>query len=305
MIVPFVLFIIGLALLLKGASVAVRGAEGLATRFGVAPATIGFTVIAFGTSLPELVVSTEAFVRGDAGIGFGNIVGSNIANIGLVLGLIALLVPATCCNVTSRSYVAKTIFIVLAATAVFILFSMRGVLDSLSGIVFLGIFIAILFSLWRSGPEVDPVPDEQIPYPLALTVGGLAAVILGAHLLLTGAGEIALAFDISSLVIGLSMVALGTSLPELATSVVAAMKKSPGVAMGNILGSNIFNLLFIGGINSLGHTTPVPVNGSLAALCLFSIGLIPFMIARPSFIRVFGGILVGGYIIYIAFLFLA
>jgi len=304
MIVPLVLFVIGLALLLKGASIAVRGAEGLALRFGVAPATIGFTVVAFGTSLPELVVTTEAFSRGDAGIGFGNIVGSNIANIGLILGLIALLMPATCCNTPSRNYVIRTGLMVLGATAVFVLFCLRGVLDTVAGMVFLGMFCAILFSLWRSGPVVNPSSDESSPYPLLLTGAGLAAVIIGAHLLLTGAVEIALAFSISPLVIGLSMVAIGTSLPELATSVVAALKKSPGVAMGNVLGSNIFNLLFVGGINSLGTTIPVPDLQSLAVLSLFTLGMFPLLSGRVGITRIAGGALLSGYIIYIVLLFI-
>ncbi len=304
MIIPLILFVIGLALLLKGASVAVRGAEGLALRFGVSPATIGLTIIAFGTSLPELVVTTEAFARGDAGIGFGNIVGSNIANIGLILGLIALFHPITCCNTPSRSYVIRTSLMVLGATAVFVLFSLRGMLDTIAGIVFLGVFFAILFSLWRSDPPSMPVPDESVSYPLLLTGAGLAAVIIGAHLLLTGAVEIALTFGISSLVIGLSMVAIGTSLPELATSVVAAVKKSPGVAMGNILGSNIFNLLFIGGINSLWATIPVPGSASLAALCLFSLAMFTLLTGRPAVTRVAGVALLSGYIITIALLFL-
>jgi len=304
MIIPLVLFIIGLALLLKGASIAVWGAEGLALRFGVAPATIGLTIIAFGTSLPELVVTTEAFAGGDYGIGFGNIVGSNIANIGLILGLIALFQPATFCNTSSRSTGIRTSLMVLGATAVFVLFTMRGMLDTVSGIVFLGVFLAILFSLWRSDPLVDSMSDEQVPYPLLLTGGGLAAVILGAHMFLTGAVEIALAFGISPLVIGLSMVALGTSLPELATSVVAAVKKSTGIAMGNILGSNIFNLLLIGGINALGRKVPIPLDWSPVVLCLFSIGIIPLLSRRSSVTRIAGGTLLGGYVVYIAFLFL-
>ncbi len=304
MIVPLILFVIGLALLLKGASVAVRGAEGLALRLGVAPATIGLTVIAFGTSLPELVVTTEAFARGNSGIGFGNIVGSNIANIGLILGLIALFQPATCCTTPSRSSLIRTSLMVLGATAVFVLFSLRGMLDTLSGIVFLGIFFAIFLSLWRSGPAPVPLLPEPSPYPLLLTGAGLAAVIIGAHLLLTGAVEIALAFGISPLVIGLSMVAIGTSLPELATSMVAAMKKSPGIAMGNILGSNIFNLLFVGGINSLGATILVPDPAILAVLCLFSLGLVPLLSGRPGITRIAGGVLLSGYILYITLLFL-
>jgi len=250
------------------------------------------------------VVTTEAFSRGDAGIGFGNIVGSNIANIGLILGLIALLMPATCCNTPSRNYVIRTGLMVLGATAVFVLFCLRGVLDTVAGMVFLGMFCAILFSLWRSGPVVNPSSDESSPYPLLLTGAGLAAVIIGAHLLLTGAVEIALAFSISPLVIGLSMVAIGTSLPELATSVVAALKKSPGVAMGNVLGSNIFNLLFVGGINSLGTTIPVPDLQSLAVLSLFTLGMFPLLSGRVGITRIAGGALLSGYIIYIVLLFI-
>jgi cation:H+ antiporter len=304
MIVPIILFVIGLVLLLKGGSFTVRGAEGLALRLGVAPATIGFTIVAFGTSLPELVVTTEAFSRGEAGIGFGNIVGSNIANIGLILGLIALLRLLSCStSPSSRKNSSMSILMVLLGTAVFVLFSLRGVLDTLSGVVFLGLFSLILFSTWKSGPEPDP-PGDPAARPLLLTIAGLASVIIGSHLLLTGAVEIALAFSISPLVIGLSLVAVGTSLPELATSLVAAMKNSQGIALGNVLGSNIFNLLFIRGINSLATSIPIPDQGSLIALSLFTAGLVPFLLWRPAITRIAGGALLGAYILYITLLFL-
>ncbi|MCE5298753.1 MAG: calcium/sodium antiporter [Methanoregulaceae archaeon] len=300
---PLVLFAIGLILLLKGADFAVRGAESLAVKIGVSSTTIGLTVVAFGTSLPELVVSSEAFRRGDFAIGTGNVVGSNIANIGLILGLVALLMPVVCSLPSSRPRLFENALLTLAATMVFALFALRGFFDFLSGGAFLLLFAWMLYVMWRSGPGTDPPSDSHSRYPLVLTVTGLGMVVLGAHLLLTGAVEIAEILSVPPAVIGLSLVAVGTSVPELATSTVAAIKKSPGIALGNILGSNIFNLLFVVGLNSLFFTIPVPDPKDIIVMIAFTLAIFPLFIRRICETRIWGGALIGAYLLYILFLY--
>ena len=281
----------------------VRGAESLAVRIGVSPTTIGLTVVAFGSSLPELVVSTEAFRQGNYAIGTGNVVGSNIVNIGLILALALIIMPITGSNAESRSRFLVNTFLTLGAALIYALLSLRGYFDILSGMVFLAIFTGMLFLMWRSGSGADPPSDSHTRYPLILTVAGLAMVILGAYLLLSGAVEIAENFAIPQAVIGLSMVAVGTALPELATSIIATMKKSPGVAVGNILGSNIFNFLFIIGINSLFFTIPAADSKDTLVMIGFSLAIFPFFIRNNRITRIWGGMLVGAYILYISLLY--
>lgn len=297
------MFFIGLVLLVTGADFLVRGAESLAVRIGVSPTTIGLTVLAFGTSLPELVVTTEAFWRGNYAIGTGNVVGSNIVNIGLILALGYIIMPYSGSVTESRSRLLVTPLLTLGATLVFALLSLRGFFDVLSGIVFLVIFCGMIFLMWRSGERPDQPSDSHTRYPLILTVTGLVMVFLGAHLLLSGAVEIAEIFAVPPAVIGLSMVAVGTALPELATSVVALIKKSPGVAVGNILGSNIFNLLFIIGIDSLFFTIPAADPKDTLVMIGFSIAIFPFFIRNNRITRIWGGLLLGAYLLYILLLY--
>jgi cation:H+ antiporter len=297
------MFFIGLILLAIGGDFLVQGAESLAVRLGVSPTTIGLTVVAFGTSLPELVVSTEAFWLGNYAIGTGNVVGSNIVNIGLILALGYVIMPYSGSVTESRSRLLVTTLLTLGATLVFALLSLRGFFDVLSGIVFLVIFCGMIFLMWRSGERPDPPSDSHTRYPLILTVTGLVMVFLGAHLLLSGAVEIAEIFAVPPAVIGLSMVAVGTALPELATSVVALIKKSHGVAVGNILGSNIFNLLFIIGIDSLFFIIPAADPKDTLVMIGFSLAIFPFFIRNSRITRIWGGLLLGAYLLYILLLY--
>ena len=185
------MFFLGIILLVKGADFMVHGAESLAVRIGVSPTTIGLTVLAFGTSLPELVVSTEAFWLGDYAIGTGNVIGSNIVNIGLILALGYIILPSSGSVTESRSRLLVNTLFTLGAALVFALLSLREFFDGLSGIVFLVFFSGIFFLTWRSGDGPDPPSDSHTRYPLILTVAGLVMVLLGAHLLLSGAVEIA------------------------------------------------------------------------------------------------------------------
>jgi cation:H+ antiporter len=297
------LFFIGLILLVKGADFLVRGAESLAVRIGVSPTTIGLTVVAFGTSLPELVVSSEAFLQGDYAIGTGNVVGSNIVNIGLILALGYTIMPASGSVTESRSRLLVNTLITLGAALVFALLSLRGFFDGLSGIVFLVIFSGMLFLMWQSKEEPDPPSDSHTRHPLALTVAGLVMVFAGAHLLLSGAVEIAEFFAVPQAVIGLTLVAVGTALPELATSVVAVIKKSHGVAIGNILGSNIFNLLFIIGMNSLFFTIPAADTKDILVMIGFTFAIFPFFIRNNRVRQIWGGLLLGAYLLYVLLLY--
>lgn len=297
------MFFIGLILLVKGADFLVRGAESMAVRLGVSPTTIGITVVAFGTSLPELVVSTEAFWLGDYAIGTGNVIGSNIVNIGLILALGYIIMPSSGSVTESRSRLLVNTLFTLGAALVFALPSLRGFFDSLSGIVFLGIFSGMLYLMWRSEEEPGLPSDSHTRYPLVLTVAGLVMVFLGAHLLLSGAVEITEYFAVPQAVIGLTLVAVGTALPELATTIVAVIKKSHGVAIGNILGSNIFNLLFILGIDSLFFTIPAADPKDTLVMIGFTLAIFPFFIRNDRVRQIWGGLLLGAYLLYVLFLY--
>jgi len=298
-IIALILFSVGLVLLLKGADLTVEGAEGIASRMGISATFIGLTVVAFGTSLPELVVTSEAFRAGNFGIGTGNIIGSNISNIALVLGLYAVLAPVAFRTQPQGQRFLLHTALMLIATATFALLCGRSALDLLSGIVMLALFAALLIILWRSGIVMERTAGKDSPYCLLFTIGGLAAVIIGAHLLLTGAVEIAALFAIPPVVIGLSMVAVGTSLPELATTVVAAYRNRPGIAIGNIIGSNIFNLLFVMGLNALFVTIPSPDLVTLGPMLLFSLAILPLFSGRITLTRAWGVLLMAGYLAYI------
>ena len=303
MILIFLLFAAGLILLVKGADVAVRGAEGLAFRFGVSATTIGLTVVAFGTSLPEFFVTTEAFSTGNTDIGLANIVGSNIANIGLILALCVLISPTLTTSVHLRPRFLKDSLLMLAATLLFAAFSLRGVLDWITGIAFLLFFAGILLFI-RKNSRGDPGSEPPVVrYPLFKTIAGLLAVVLGSHLLIMAAVGMAELFSIPPYVIGISLVAVGTSLPELATSVVAALKNSPAISVGNIVGSNIFNILFILGANALFFTVPSPGYTDILVMTGFAAGIFGLYLGKQWQTRVWAIVLLAAYGIFIAVLY--
>jgi cation:H+ antiporter len=272
-------------------------------RHGVSSTIIGLTLVAFGTSLPELVVTTDAILSGDYAIGAGNIIGSNIANIGLILGIMAILRPVSCCIIPYRGFLAKNGLFVVGATILFALFTLRGVLDAYTGTVLLAAFGVFLLFMRRSG-LTDALPKgKHIPYPFFFTAIGIAGVILGAHLLVVAAVEIAGGLGIPQYLIGLSIVAVGTSLPELATSLAASARNNPGIAIGNIFGSNVFNLLFIGGINALLRPIPFDNYLSVAVLLAFTLGMFPLFTSKPRFTRAWGVILLVSYLSSLVLLF--
>ncbi|MBN1193754.1 MAG: calcium/sodium antiporter [Methanomicrobiaceae archaeon] len=304
MIITALLFIIGLALLVKGADYFVDGGGGLATRYGVSPTTIGFTVIAFGTSLPEWVVSINAIIINKPDIALGNVVGSNIANIALVLGLCAALKPAVVGhNRESGKALYHETALMIAATLIFVLLSLRGTIDLVAGIILLVSFILILRSLWKTGKtDGEPIKSHG-QKDWILTIGGLIAVIAGAQLLLDSAVTLAEFLGIPAFVIGLTIVAVGTSLPELVTSVVAILKGNAGISVGNILGSNIFNILFVLGSGALIRPVPIPGLFDIGVMALLSLATVPLFAATDRFTRYWAVLLLLGYGTYMVWLF--
>ncbi len=245
----------GLVLLMVGADYLVRGAVGIARALGVSPLVIGLTIVAMGTSLPELVISLQAALEGSPGIAVGNIVGSNIANILLILGVAGLIAPIRC----SRMAIFRDGSAMLAATALFIVAGLLDLLTIAYGSIALVLLGAYLYLSYRSdkkagdglhaqeAAEIESIAGA-IWVSILAVVAGLAGVIFGANLLIEGAQGLARTFGVSEEVIGLTLVAFGTSVPELATTIVAALRRHADVALGNVIGSNLFNLMGVMGV---------------------------------------------------------
>ncbi len=305
MIVTAIMLVIGLALLVKGADLFVGGGSGLALRHSISPALIGFTIIAFGTSLPELVVSTNAASTGNTAIALGNVLGSNIANIALVLALCTFIRPdMIAASGASRPALVRHTAMMLVATAVFALLAATGTLGALAGVVLLILFVVILAVLWRERREEGAVHIKSHGWADALYIGlGLVAVIVGAQLVVNGAVTLAEAFGIPAFVIGLSVVAVGTSLPELVTSLVAVIRNEGSISVGNILGSNIFNLLMVLGISLLLAPVTIGSWADVIVVVLFSVAILPLLFARPSVVRGWSALLLVGYAAYMAWIF--
>ena len=271
MVIQILLLVLGFALLVKGADWFVDGAAGIATKFGIPQLVIGLTIVAMGTSAPEAAVSITAAFAGNAEITIGNIVGSNVLNILIILGITALVYPVA----VQKSSLVFDIPVVLFATAILFVLGYDGNISRLDGIIMLVVFVAYLFFLFwdakrpkklesaevkKEEAENEETKNEgknlSLPKALIFTVIGLVLIVAGSNFVVKSATFIATALGLSQRFIGLTIVALGTSLPELFTSVTAAMKKNSDIAVGNIVGSNIFNILFIVGLSGL--IVPVP-----------------------------------------------
>lgn len=303
--------IIGLVLLAVGGDVLVRGAVAVAQRLGVSPLLIGLTLVGFGTSTPELVTSLQAALIGSPGIAVGNVVGSNIANILLILGVAAVMSPFAVAARTFRRDGAAVVIAALALVAVCLL----GVVGPVTGLVFLAALAAyLLVSVRQDRAAVagGPAPTEEpaskplsVPVSLLLVAGGIVATVSGARLLVAGASELARGLGVSDTVIGLTIVAVGTSLPELVTSVTAALKKQGDIAFGNVLGSNVFNVLFILGATSL--VTPIAVPGEIVAVDVWvmlaaTLALAWVAVTGWRVTRTEGAALLAGYAAYLGWL---
>ncbi len=262
---------IGLVLLLGGGEALVRGSVGAAMRLGVSPLVIGLTLVGFGTSTPELVACIQAALVGAPAIAVGNIVGSNIANILLILGVAAVIMPIA----TTKEAFQRDGSVLIASSLLLLLVILSGSIGRWTGMAFLLLlagYLSFTYVTERRSPdaagevyaaeaaEVAP-PGASLALSLVLAVGGIAAVVIGADLLIQAAVVVARNFGVSEAVIGLTLVAVGTSLPELATSVVAAVRGHGDVSFGNIVGSNIFNALGIAGATAV--VVPIDVPGEI------------------------------------------
>jgi cation:H+ antiporter len=308
----FLLLSGGLVLLILGANLLVSGASSIARRFKVSYLVIGLTIVAFGTSMPELVVNLIAGYSGNTGIAMGNILGSNIANVFIILGLAALIRPMNIQNRTIRieipfSFLAA-ILVWICANDVLIDNAPVSSLSRIDGIVFICFFIIFLYYSFFSGSaetvqENGEADDARPIWKSGLFImGGLIMLYFGGELIVKNAVEIARSLQIEEEIIGLTIVAIGTSLPELATSVIAAYKGNSDIAIGNVVGSNIFNIFFILGATSL--IRPIPYNSSynsdLILVIAGSILLLLFMTTgkKRSIDRWEGGLLLIFYAVY-------
>ena len=316
------LFLAGLVLLLLGAELLVRGASRLALALGLAPIIVGLTVVSIGTSAPELAISIGGALSGTPDLALGNVVGSNIANVLLILGLVALVAPL----VVHRQLVWLDVPLMIAASLLCFGMALDGRIARWEGGVLVACaiaYIVFLLRMARRHPEqvpTDPQLDEQAPGEPAPKVGiarqcllmaaGLAMLIVGARLLVDAATQTASAFGLSDFVIGLTVVAVGTSLPEIATSILSVLRGQRDLAVGNIVGSNIFNLLLVLGATALIASDGVPVTPSairfdLPVMTAVAVACLPIFFTGHRIARWEGALFVGYYIAYTAYLLLA
>ncbi len=294
MLLNFLLVIVGITGLFLGGQWLVTGSSRLASSFGISPLIIGLTVVSFGTSTPELLVSLNAVLQGTNDISIGNIVGSNIANIGLILGVAGLTYPIN----VHVGLVRREIPIMLVCSVLAYVLVLDGQLSRLDGLVLLASFVAFNLLMYRitvSQREAGKLTDEDLqegdddPTPvnrlkeLGRLIVGIVVLMIGAQLTVENATVIARWLEVSELFIGLTLVAVGTSLPELATSFIAALRKESDIAIGNVVGSNIFNLLLILGITSTVQPLPVSaevIGFNMPIMVLFAIILLPVALNR-------------------------
>lgn len=317
MILDIGLFALGLLLLYFGAEGLVKGAGRLARSFGISSVVVGLTVVAYGTSTPELIVSFVAAMQGQSDLSLGNVVGSNIFNIGFVLALSALIRPT---HVDLR-FLTREIPIMLGVAVLLYILSFDGLLARLDGIILLIGIAAYTFYAYKSAKrEPDEVAQEfetfererkivlfQSPgaRSILLVLGGIMALVIGAKAMVTAAVSIARAFGVPELIIGLSIVAAGTGLPELATSVLAAVRKEGDISVGNLVGSNIYNVLAIVGISAT--IQPMSVNTQLLrvdipVMLAFSLALVPIIFMGKNVTRLEAILLLACYCIYLYFI---
>lgn len=303
-LVKAVLFIIiGFGLLVGGANVFVDRASGIAHKLNVAPLIIGLTVVAFGTSMPELAVSVTAALEGSNEIAVGNVVGSNMFNLLVVAGLSACIMPLA----VTRDIIKRDWPVSIAAAVLLTVFLLGDLtISRIEALVLCVCFVAVL--LWQIKTSEPPKekPKEETRSMLVLIVGvviGIACIAIGGELAVQGAKSVAAAFGLSETLIGLTIVAVGTSLPELVTSLVAAAKHENDLAMGNVIGSNVFNLLCILGISGVLRPICVPSTALIDAAILTVISIVGWLLCRKgSLSRVAGGGMVLTYVIYMIYI---
>jgi cation:H+ antiporter len=319
MLLDILLFFGGLILLYIGADFLVKGAARLAVMARIKPMVIGVTVVAFGTSSPEFIVSFVAAWSGHINVASGNIIGSNIANIGLILGVSGIIKPI----LIAKSMISRETYWMLGASLLFWIFAVNGLISQIEGwILFAGI-IGFTFILVRQSisdrrmneivPEVHdgrfkdwPAWKKVVLY-FVQVIGGIVVLVWGSDIIVKAATNIAYALNISEVVIGLSLVAFGTSLPELATAIISIIRREKAILIGNIIGSNIFNILFVGG--TLSGVFGIPISArmiriDIPLMLLISLFLLPVILKTNRISRIFGFLLLVYYVLYILFIYL-
>ena len=313
MLLAAVLLLVGFVILGIGAEIMVRGSSTIALKLGIAPLVIGLTVVAFGTSAPELAVSVESALTGRSSIALGNVIGSNIANIGLILGIIAVINPIT----IERELVVRQIPLLIGVSILMWGLLLDGVLGFGDGLLLVAGLIGFLLYSYRAAATEDsaevllstsPIiapPSKPIIYYVGMVLAGLVMLVYGSTVFVESAVTLARLLGVSEAVIGLSIVAVGTSLPELATSLVAAWKKESGLAVGNVVGSNLFNILGILGITALIQTIYSQDFDlvDFAVMLAFAVILIPFAWKTLRITRLAGVLLLLGYFSYMIYIF--
>ena len=295
-------------MLFYGAEFIVKGGSQLARYFGLSPIVIGLTVVAFGTSLPELVVSIVAAIGGSSPIAIGNVVGSNIANVGLVLGVSSLIFPIK----INLSQIKNDLIIYIFVCLMFSAFCMNGSISRQEGLIlFLSVLIYTWYSFYYSSSknndeDVNDKNPSNLRMLFILIISGITLLSFGANLFVKGAIDIARYFGISEIVIGMTIVALGTSLPELATSVIASFRKEHAISIGNIVGSNLFNLLSVIGIVSLVSPIESPKEilfFEIPYMIIYGLILFPIGMLKQPIHRSTAAFLLIGYLLFIYQLF--
>lgn len=311
-LITFLMFLAGLAILVIGAEGLVRGSSALALRLGISPLVVGLTVVAFGTSSPELAVSVDSALRGASSIALGNVIGSNIANIALILGITAFIRPM----LVQHSLIKEQIPTMIGVSILLWVLLLDQTLGFWNGLLLVSGLVIYIYMSYRNSRNDETVESvellpgdvaslqDKVWFCLILIALGLAALVGGGMLLVDSAVELARLFNIDETIIGLTIVAIGTSMPELATSVVAALRKQSDIALGNIVGSNIFNILSILGIASI--ITPLSSAGfsqvDFGVMIGFAIILLPMCMTRRKLDRVEGIVLIAGYLAYMYYI---
>lgn len=323
-VLPYIFLIGGFVLLVKGADVFVDGSSGIARFFKIPSLVIGLTIVAFGTSAPEAAVSITASITGQTGIAVGNISGSNIFNILVVLGICAMIKPIS----VQRSIMNRDYLLMLIACVAFFVVSADIWLGSGTNMVSRGdgIILALFFCIFmymtirsalkgRNEPTTLPdVPHEapkeekaeppvKLPKSIIMAILGLAGVVIGGQLVVNGASDIAKSFGASETLIGVTVVAIGTSLPELVTSIMAARKGENDIAVGNVIGSNIFNILFIISAASIINPLTLDMESLIDMIIMFAVTVMVYLFAvtKKRITRVEGGIMTAMYVAYTAY----
>jgi cation:H+ antiporter len=314
MLWQLLIFAVGLGLLYLGAEWLIRGAVSLALKYGIRRLIIGVTVVALGTSMPEFVVNAFAALSHEDGLALGNIVGSNICNIALILGASSLILPL----VVSPGTLRKEYSIMMASMFLFYLMALDGVISQVDGLILIACLIAFMIFLvldYKRHPrkvnhdEISDFERKDVASSawkkVALLLGGVLLLAVGARLMVHSAVEIAAWLGVSSVVIGLTVVAIGTSLPELAASLVSVLKNDPDMSMGNVLGSNLLNVLFVIGLVSVIRPLAVETESLMIhfpVMLGFGVLLLPLAWTSYQITRFEGGVLLTGFVAYLLYL---